>query len=827
MSRPILSDFDTYLNKIEWFLKTHYPDCVLMPTQNNSLSYQGNGKTEGKNPLLKHKDVPTNVLWDKWTEYKHMCAKGLLIILRKDLIVIDVDDKEVASELETQFPIIKTTAIQQTSSGFHYFFQRSPLCEHYKIYDKARCLSKFNPNTEKDETLPIDIKTVCSTGTGGVISIFPSPRKKWIRPLYTYPPIAIPDELVEYIVSHHDDFKRIDDTPSMLAASNITYKSIDAASTYANDLNLAKELVECLSADRVDQYGSWITLGICLKEIHNDLFDTWLAASMKSKKFTNVNDCRDKWESFGNGNGKKLTMGTLKMWAKQDSPELYWKFVRTSLHDAIHKALGATHTDIAHVIHLMYKDEFVCTSIKDNIWWQFDQHRWIFSDAGRGLRIRMSNDVFNEFCRASTHYAHKSINEYDDQLKQTYADKAQRFMNIATNLKNVMMKNMLIKECGEIMFDSALIDKLDSNPNLIGFNNGVYDLKTKCFRAGTPMDYLSMSVGYDYNPDVDIEIRNDLMRFLQSTQKTSDMSEYLIKTLAYMLDGYKFMEYMWFFTGSGRNSKGVLCSLLESTLGAYAYTPNASIFTNTIKGGGPNSEIAKLKGKRCVIASEPDDTEGSCFKVSRLKNWRGNDTLQARGLYKEAIEFKPHFGMIIQMNDMPALDKVDAAFARTLKVVHFPFVFTENPARENERLMDPTLKSKFQDNVAYHQQFMLILIDYYHKYIYVDGERKMLADPVDVKAATANYIEDNNVVGVWLKEFYNITNDAKDRVKAMELYQDFVDDTKNKMISQKQFSKALQFNGIVPRRLPAGMVYVGICRKDISFVDEIDGYECM
>ena len=48
--------------------------------------------------------------------------------------------------------------------------------------------------------------------------------------------------------------------------------------------------------------------------------------------------------------------------------------------------------------------------------------------------------------------------------------------------------------------DISFIEKLDSNNNLMGFNNGIYDLRTLKFRDGTPEDMITISVGYDYNP---------------------------------------------------------------------------------------------------------------------------------------------------------------------------------------------------------------------------------------------------------------------------------------------------------------------------------------
>ena len=36
-----------------------------------------------------------------------------------------------------------------------------------------------------------------------------------------------------------------------------------------------------------------------------------------------------------------------------------------------------------------------------------------------------------------------------------------------------------MKECAERFWDEELEDKLDSNPYLLGFQNGVYDFKQK------------------------------------------------------------------------------------------------------------------------------------------------------------------------------------------------------------------------------------------------------------------------------------------------------------------------------------------------------------
>src|SRR5690606_7029843 len=56
--------------------------------------------------------------------------------------------------------------------------------------------------------------------------------------------------------------------------------------------------------------------------------------------------------------------------------------------------------------------------------------------------------------------------------------------------------------------------KLDSNNKLIGFNNGVYDLKEFMFREGKFDDYITMSVKYDYN-EKHTDKFNELTQFLE------------------------------------------------------------------------------------------------------------------------------------------------------------------------------------------------------------------------------------------------------------------------------------------------------------------------
>jgi P4 family phage/plasmid primase-like protien len=594
-----------------------------------------------------------------------------------------------------------------------------------------------------------------------------------------------------------------------------------------NDVDLAYSLVNnCISVQRVTDYTTWINLGICLKNIDTTLINMWIDISRQSDNFESEQDCIDKWSTFEVGvhtdRDKKrcLGMGSLRMWAKMDNPVAYDNMVNDTLQGFLHKCLSGTHTDMAIAVEHLFSDEFVCVSFQNNVWYRYDGNLWRLCPQAFELRYKISRNLHDALIAKSHEYGLRAASSTTDDEKKHCHSLCEAFKDIAKTTKNTRFKDCIVKECAEILYDGSFLSNLDANNHLIGFENGVYDLNQGQFRQGVPSDKISISTGYNFVHTDDITVQEDIMRFIKSIQATEEMAQYLLDVISYMLDGNKFMEYMWFLTGSqGRNGKSVLAAFIDKTFGGYSYMPRADMFTTaTTSSGGPSSELAKMKGKRFVCASEPDDTDGSSFKVSRLKNWRGNDKLQARALYQEAFEFNPQFAIMILMNDMPSLDKVDRAFASTLKVINFPFTFTENPINPNERLMDSTLKNKFTTNPAYCQQFMRILVKNYKDRIdFVN--RKHIKDPIEVRAATDDYIDDNNDVGTWALANYEKTELNSDRIKAADVYQHYYDSHRMDCMNAKMFHKNMAFNGFLQKKVSV-YLYVNMKRKAVTNDEE-------
>jgi hypothetical protein len=134
----------------------------------------------------------------------------------------------------------------------------------------------------------------------------------------------------------------------------------------------------------------------------------------------------------------------------------------------------------------MYEHDYVCSSVKSKIWYEFRNHRWNVSDSGYSLFMKLSNEVWKEYIKASNYYNDMAINASAEE-QQLFAAKAKTCQDIATMLKTRSFKENVMRDCADMFFKQHFEEKyLDSSPNLLGFNNGVLDLDAIEFREGRP-----------------------------------------------------------------------------------------------------------------------------------------------------------------------------------------------------------------------------------------------------------------------------------------------------------------------------------------------------
>ena len=487
---------------------------------------------------------------------------------------------------------------------------------------------------------------------------------------------------------------------------------------------------------------------------------------------------------------------------------------------------------MATIMFKKYQEKFVTVTVQNRWrWFEFSGHRWVDCPNGATLISHM-NDFLHARVSIYINQLYKQIDMVERKKRKKDSDLLEklrghlRILNkSAKSIHNIGTKERILKECAILFHDcDGFLDKLDSKPNLLGFNNGVFDLDKNEFRAGLPEDYLTMSTGYDYTPVAEPEIRNEILGFYESIAENQEGMDYLLATQAYALHGTKHLEEFWNWTGVGSNGKSVNAGLLDMTLGQYYYEADIGILTQKKTDASKCSpELAKLYGKRMVVMSEPEITD--CLQSNLVKKLTGNDKIQARGLYQDVREFRPQFSITILCNGVPNLSSYDQAITRRIRVVPFKkhFVDDPNPSNPFEKKVDRGMKRRFENDVRYHQQLMLLLIERFQQD--VRGKNKIMP-PQSVLETTTEYLSEQDIVRAFIHEFFEVTNDPKHHVQSSQLYQQFKCSTQGRtsaLPSNKFKDAVLNVGGIQFKSTKKCNVFTNLKEKPHDH-DELDGF---
>jgi len=530
------------------------------------------------------------------------------------------------------------------------------------------------------------------------------------------------------------------------------------------EFELAKQLVSrCLNRARSDNYEDWIKLGWTLHNIDHRLLDTWMEFSSFSSKY-NESECKKLWNLM---RSDTLSMGTLRWWAKKDNEAEYDLILSENVMTLVDACVGSNgaHYDVARVVQGLFKDSYRFTG-KD-CWYTFkpEKHRWVRNREGLQLRLLLSNDVCKKFMERSLYWNNEAIRNQDNRSSQD--EKSKKLSEIAINLKKSGYKDGVMKECKCLFTDEKFEEILDSKFHLIGFENGVYDLRIHEFREGLPDDYISFSTNRYYNIfDETSEDAHEIQQFLTSVFTNKEVKNYVKDILASILDGGIRQEKFYVFTGSGSNGKSKLLELVQKAIGEYyCILPIALLTQKRAASNSAQSELERTKGRRFAVMQEPGENEK--INIGLMKELSGGDRILARGLFKEPIEFRPQFKMIMTCNELPEVPSDDGGTWRRIRVVEFTskFVDVPDPTKPNEFPVELELSEKFD---KWADTFISMMI-HHHK----NFDPKKMQEPMEVRIATEGYKKNNDVIGQFVSERIIKDTTVTTRTLLTKLYGDF------------------------------------------------------
>ena len=523
-------------------------------------------------------------------------------------------------------------------------------------------------------------------------------------------------------------------------------------------------------------FTKWIRVGWALRNISPHLFLTWVAFSAQSDGFSYTSirtDLWERWSTFQNNKDHGLTKRSIMYWVQQDNPEGYKKIKDQSLESFLDQTLdncavfangndrrgakGSGDYDIATVLHQMFRDNYVCVSVKANIWYRFRHHRWEEIDSGTTLRKSISEELREVYMRKMQKMMRQLValkghdtEENVNKLKalQTRMD---TIRDIIQRLSKTNDKKNIMVESKELFFDPLFLQRLDNNPNILCFSNGVVDFQEKVFRAGKPEDYISKCTNIPYvplNPVHHKTIMDEVKDFMHKLFPCPELHTYMWDFLASTLIGNNINQTFNMFIGVGSNGKSILVTLMEQVLGEYKGDVPLTLLTQQrTKIGGLAPELVMLKGVRFAVMQEP--SKGDRINEGIMKQVTGGDPIQARAPYMpQMVTFVPQFKLVVCSNYFMEIASQDHGTRRRIRVVDFESLFTDTPVDNDPEKpyqfkLDKKIKDKFG---AWAGVFAAMLVEHAFR---TDGN---VHDCERVMSSSNSYLDRQDFIGEFITE---------------------------------------------------------------------------
>ena len=551
-----------------------------------------------------------------------------------------------------------------------------------------------------------------------------------------------------------------------------TNSNTNTTNTKANTSNdiieYARQLSEILSPDRATSYEPWVRVGWALHNIDKSLLSAFMEFSKKTTRNNfDSRGCENVWKQAKNSG---YALPSLLKWAREDNKELFFEIIKNRSNDLMAKTRSGTHDDLACVLHEIYGDIYKCIDLKNNEWYEFQNHHWVEIEQGLTLDQRISGEFAVLFSRTTQTLARNNLKSFDEHFANDDDSLLNnKMLKIYSKLKDETFKEKVMKACKKKFYDKKFRETLDENPYLLGFQNGVYDLKEGTFREGVPEDRVSATTGYDYieykenSPEVKM-----IEKYFSEVLTNKNVREYFMMYMSSCLLGQLKDQKFVIWTGTGSNAKTLTINFINSTLGVYASNLPTTVLTQKRgKVGQATPELADKYMCRFVYMEESEKAEK--IQVGQMKEITGGGKLYARPLFGKPFYYKPKFKLVLCCNDLPEIPSNDGGTWRRIRVVNFDskFVVNPDPRKKNQFKIDPNIEDRLNTLAP---AFMWILLK---KYFPVYQKNNFsIKEPEEVLAASLSYQKSNDKYLEWFEE--QVENcDEGDRADISEFYQTF------------------------------------------------------
>ncbi len=297
----------------------------------------------------------------------------------------------------------------------------------------------------------------------------------------------------------------------------------------------------------------------------------------------------------------------------------------------------------------------------------------------------------------------------------------------------------------------VLPEHLDADPWALNTQSGIVDLRTGHLRAHDPATLCTRITSAKLDPSEGADVWAQFLSDI--TKGDHELQDYLQRLAGYCATGSTTEDVLPYGFGIGANGKSSFAEAVAFVLGDYAKVFSPEVLMES-RGERHPTDLAQFMGVRFALTSEP--ASGATWNDSRIKSLTGDATIAARFMRGDFFEFpRTHKTMVIG-NHMPRLADVTHAIKRRVQMIPFRAVFTPTPG--------PGMRERLKAEAG---GAILAWI--------VAGAKAWTdigtAPPKVVTDLTAEYLEEQDVIGQWMEE--RCTREPTAYERSSDLHRDY------------------------------------------------------
>jgi len=316
----------------------------------------------------------------------------------------------------------------------------------------------------------------------------------------------------------------------------------------------------------------------------------------------------------------------------------------------------------------------------------------------------------------------------------------------------ILTENIIKEVLGHIRRSTyEHLEKLNANPYILNFKNGLFDIRTFEFKPHSPEFLSTMQIPVNYNP----EARSTLWERVIKEDLYEEDIPLLQETFGYALFPDNRAQKMIILVGEGANGKSLILHVLETMLGKdnVSHIAPQTLVTNDFSLSVLQNKLANIYAD---LPNLPMQT------VGKLKSLVSGDTITADKKFKDQFDIQNRTKFYFSANVLPKVADDTRAFYRRLIIIPFPNTFDESKADPDlfEKLTRP---EELSGILNWSLEGLKRLIQNHFKFSYHKTVEEIMEQYTRASDPIKAFIEDETI------------EDPNAYIVKQELYQAYVD----------------------------------------------------